>query len=515
VTAPAIALVSVAVGILLPPISRQDSHLGRLLLSMVAIGLASAWYFRPAWKPALRRALVAAGVLAGFNYWQFDRDVFVGPGDVTDVTYYYLNSKYLAELDYDQLYAAMLAADQGRLTGHVRTVRNLTTDTLEPASEARSRGEGMVRARFAPDRWEAFRHDASFFLERLSAETLADNFFVDHGYNPPVTWTVLGAPIARAVPVEHLAWATHVDLLFVAGLFAAVLWAFGRDVALFSWLFFATTFSGRWPILGQALLRFDWSAAMVLSVAAAHRGWHALSGASLAFAAWNRVFPALWFLPWGASVLSSLWRERRLTSAHLRLGGAAAAMSALLLATALVAFGPTTSRQSAENLLLHNESFSSHRVGLAGALVWRGETSKADMRAVGGMAPREREVQAMMPALRVLGLAAIAGVALMVHRLRPSAEDASSWPLLPFFILTTPQINYYNLRLLPVLWHARNLDRGEHVLGLCWLFATEVVAHAAQVAGWERHATTSLVSWMMLGWCAGLVAWFVRGREPR
>ncbi len=511
-----LALVVCLLCALLPPISRQDSHVGRMVLSAVAVALVVFWAWAPTdrIRSGLRAALIVAGVVGGFNYWQFDRNVFVGPGDVTDVTYYYLNSKYLAELDYDLLYSALLAADEGRKTAHVRVVRDLTTDALQSREDAVARGHQLKASRFTPERWEAFKHDSAFFLDRLSKDALADNFFVDHGYNPPSTWTVLGKPIAAAVPVEALAWATHVDLLCVGLLFGAVVWGWGVDAALFAWLFFTVTFSGRWPILGQALLRFDWSAALILSTAAFNRGRHGLAGAALAFSAFNRVFPALWFLPWGADLLGTLWRDRRPTRAHLRFFGGAAAMSTLLIGCSLAMFGPATSRQSVDNLLLHNESFSSHRVGLAGVLVWRGETSRAEMRAAGGMAPREIQVQGLMPSLRVLGLLAAAGVAVAVIRLRPGLGSAMAWPLLPFFIMTTPQMNYYNIRLLPVVWHAKNLDNPWHRAGLALLFTTEIVAHAAQVVGWERHATTSLTSWMMLVWCVGLVVWLVRA-APR
>lgn len=195
----AVGLVMVGIGVVLPPVARDTSHAVRLVLAGLGGGLALGWVGAGVTLGAdgRRALLLGAGVLGAFNYWQFDPRVFVGPGDVTDITYYYLNSKYLDELDYDLLYDAMLLADEGRHTDHVETVRNLTDDTLSDRASAMRRGAEVARPRFTEARWAAFSHDTEYFLDRLPRETLSSNFFVDHGYNPPVTWTVLGEPLAR------------------------------------------------------------------------------------------------------------------------------------------------------------------------------------------------------------------------------------------------------------------------------------------------------------------------------
>ena len=57
----------------------------------------------------------------------------------------------------------------------------------------------------------------------------------------------------------------------------------------------------------------------------------------------------------------------------------AAAMSVFLIGTALVQFGPEAFQTSARNLLMHNKSYSSHRVGLGDVMLFRGEKTRAEM----------------------------------------------------------------------------------------------------------------------------------------
>ena len=72
----------------------------------------------------------------------------------------------------------------------------------------------------------------------------------------------------------------------------------------------------------------------------------------------------------------------------------------------------------------------------------------------------------------------------------------------PLFVLTNPQINYYNLRLLLVLLHLERWTEYRHKLGLYMLFGIEVVTQAAQVAGAARYGVTAMTS---LGLCAYLL----------
>ena len=88
-------------------------------------------------------------------------------------------------------------------------------------------------------------------------------------------------------------------------------------------------------------------------------------------------------------------------------------------------------------------------------------------------------------------------------------NTSSARYFLPFFCMTNPQINYYNLRLLLVLWHGAHLRRPEHQVGLAWLLALEMVVQWTKVVEWDRYTTTTTTSMGLLVYMLGLVVWMV------
>lgn len=534
-----LAAVTAVVALLVQgPIARDTSHLGRLLLAGAGAGLVLARIgverltmgARDRWRQAVRAALVVLTTVGWFNYYQFDREVFAGIDDHTDITYYYLNSKYLDELGFYGFYAALLVADAETNDHHTHSVtryRDLRDDTVKPVAVALAHGESLRDTRFTEARWEAFCADADWFLARIPNQVARKDFYVDHGYNPPPTWSIVGGALA-SVPVAYLKWIASVDTALVALMFVGVGRAFGAEVALWAMLYFVCTFSGRWPILGQALLRFDWLAALVGGVAALRVGRHGAAGGLLTYAALNRVFPAIFLGGWLWTLLDDLRARRGVSAPHLRFAGAGLLVAALLTGGAWTRYGREIFEESAHNLSMHNRSFSSHRIGLGTLAVWRGETTGAQIERTGGMAAREVKVQAMQPALRIAGVAAIALVAAAALRSRRPAWETTAWLILPLFCLTNPQVNYYNLRLLPVVWHAAHIavpgdpspgvDRLFHRFGLIALFLVEVCAQGAKVTGWTRFGVNGLTSAALGVYLLALTAWLIldlsRGWRP-
>jgi len=509
------------------PIGRDDSHFWRMVLAGVSIGLLwILWWVRRnnadgRALTAVRVALVAACTMGWFNYFQFDRDVLLGINDYTDSSYYYTNSKYLKELSYTGLYSSALLCDRERgspRTKEIRQVRDLRDYELVSVPQALRHGE-QVKADFSAARWAAYCHDITFFMDRLSRKALRTNWFVDHGYNPPPTWSLLGGNLATLLPVEHLKAACSVDAVLVLAMFIAIAWAFGVDVTLLAMLFWVTTFSGRWPILGQAILRFDWVVALVAAVAFLKKDRPASAGAAFAFAACNRVFPAIFFLGWGLTFLFDLVQERRVSRRHARFLTAAAVVTVMMSGAALLQYGPDTLRRSAENLRMHNETYSSHRVGLGDVLVYRGERDRDDIRASCmeldhgtecGIYGKELKIRTWQWRLRFAGLLAIGFVGLYAWRTREADWELIGLAVLPFFCMTNPQINYYNLRVLLFMWHGAHLDKPAHRGLMSLLLLVEVATQATKVVGVERYLTTTTTSYGMLLYLVVLCAWMVR-----
>lgn len=155
------------------------------------------------------------------------------------------------------------------------------------------------------------------------------------------------------------------------------------------------------------------------------------------------------------------------------------------------------------NLRLHGspDSFSSHRVGLGDALVYRFETTNREFRESGGIDEKIRQLWGLQPTLRILSALSLIAIALYVRRTSQPVWRLIWLSIFPLFILTTPQINYYNLRLLPVLLHAEQLDRWEHRAALAMLFLIEVAAQYIMVERMPRYTVTSVTS---LGLCVYL-----------
>jgi hypothetical protein len=499
------------------PVSRNDSHWWRMVIAGAsAVGVVAyatarglPQRYRVGSLEVVRSLMVAGVVFGWFNYYQFDKKVLDGIGDSVDITYYYTNSKYLGELGYFGLYPAMLVADMEGKKRHppcrnraerkagkcIHQYRDLRDYDVKPVSVAIQHGREIKEQNFTPERWEQFKYDVDFFLRAKSHRTMQSNFYVDHGYNPPPTWSLVGSALANSTGVDDIKRIARVDIFLVVAMFAGVLWAFGIDVTLFAMLFFVCTFSGRWPILGEALLRFDWVSTLVLGVCFLKKRYYAIAGGLMAYAGLNRIFPMIFFWGWGIVALIETVRERKLLKKHLQFVGGASLVGAVLVGGALLQFGPQTFADSSKNLLMHNKSYSSHRVGLGDLLLFRGEQSRRQMAetvyhhedgsVTKGIAAKELMIQDMQPVLRLT--AAVAVLLLSVYAWRTRRDDI--WALvplaiLPFYCATNPQINYYNLRILLFLWHGWMVASNAkpaffHRLALLVLFVGEMATQWA------------------------------------
>ena len=438
--------------------------------------------------------LACACLFGAFNYYKFNPASFTGVNDYMDVTYYYTNSKYFDELGHYDLYSAILIADQEgpKRLRRIQRFRDLHTYqfTTRKAELTQDR-IAEIKGQFTPERWEEFKADVNFLTQHYHNW---DYLLSDRGYNPPPTWTVVGSILSRSTSIEKMKLITMVDFILIAATFVLIGWAYGTWVVLFAFLWFVSTFSGRWPILGQALLRFDWLAALVMSVCFLKLCRPVAAGALMAYSAASRVFPAIFFFPVVVAAAADSLRHRRIGSDCLRFFVAAAVVGAGLGGTALIRYGPAACRESLENLALHSRSFSSHRVGLGSVLVYRGETTMAEYNAVGGARAKEKMVQAWMPILLMIGVAALAFVAAYIIRTGHPVHELILLAAIPLFCVTNAQTNYYNLRLVLVMTHAADLRLWRNRIGLIALFLVETATQYTMLHATPRYTVTSVAS---------------------
>lgn len=496
------------------PITQHDSHYNRMLLAGISLVLFIAYILNskacnkslfsvaPQRIPRLLSAdwilqlLVATTCIFGiFNYYQFDKTFFTQLRDNNDTTYYYLNSKYFKELDYFNLYPAILIADEeteNRLR-YIDSYRDLHDYQMVPRSHFESDRQKIKNA-FAENRWESFRADVDYFL-RNNKEDIWKYFFIDHGYNPPPTWTVTGGFFSGITPVEHTKIITMLDLILICVMFITIARTFGISTMSFCLLFFLCTFSGRWPIAGESLLRFDWLVALVLSVCMLKREHYLLAGALLAYSALNRVFPAIFFFPYMVYLAYDFYKHKKLARQHIQFITGAAILTTLLIGLALILYGPDSFKSSYEKLTLHSDSsYSSHRVGLGQTLVYRGERDTETFWQNGGIDAKQIIINNNKPLLNGLGLLSILLIAWWVIKKRNPVHEYIHLAMIPLFCMTIPQINYFNMRQLLIIQHMSAPGRPINTFGITLLFLIEVLTQYTKVAEYPRYTTTSVTA---------------------
>lgn len=496
---------------LMPAISRDASHFFRMVLAGLVIilllchfqllkGNSNLQFFSKNKAKVEEKIFYTAAVvlcLFGiFNYYQFDEDVFLGGGDYADVTYYYLNSKYFDELGYSELYPAMLLADEeaGNHLGLISTYRDLYTYEVVPRDKIY---DSEVKYEFSRQRWQQFKNDVDYLVSHNISGGWS-YFFIDHGYNAPPTWTIIGGTLSNLVPVELLKWITSIDLVLVVIMFVVIFKVFGINALIYSLLFFVITFSGRWPILGQALLRFDWLAALVVAMAMLKKERHGLAGGLIMYAALSRIFPVLFFIPYGFYILFKVIKEKRIDKFGYSFMLGAGTVFLFLVITALLFLGWPSFTESAETLHRHSHTYSSHRVGLADAIFFRFETTREEMAAYGGIPGKKEAIAGIKPVLYGLGLLSIAAIGKAVYRTKWASYAMLPYPVLTLFIVQNPQINYFNIRILLVIYHFLDISKARNKAGLVIIFLIELIAQWTKVVGYERYTTTSVTS---LGLC--------------
>lgn len=305
-------------------------------------------------------------------HWLHERDAF----------HYYVGGKYFDELRYTRLYRCTYVADveaglARELVGS--RIRNLETNALEDPRPLVD-DPSACKDHFTPERWKAFTRDVSFFragMDRASWFQLR----VDHGYNPPPSWTMIGRPLASTGPATRaqLAWLVAIDPLLLLGMFAAVGWAFGWRIACVAFVYWGTNQPAMWNWVGGSLVRFDWLVASVVAVCLLARGRPALSGALFAWAVGVRVFPGAFV---GGVALAALVRmvgERTLrpTKAQLRFAGGFAVGLAAIVGVSAIAVGPGSWSEFVRNSRTHLATDSVNRIGLRPVLAYSQSSSLA------------------------------------------------------------------------------------------------------------------------------------------
>jgi hypothetical protein len=277
-----------------------------------------------------------AALVVYLNFFQFHgpRVSYFHPHEFA---HYYLGSKYAAELDYPDLYAAMVRAEADDRDGQVasRQARDLASDRLVPVDALAAQG-AEIKARFVPTRWDEFRQDVRHF--RRSLERNYPQVLADHGYNASPLWSLIGGGIANATSASDrtFRFLGLLDVAIFASAALAVVRVLGVEALCLAVIYVCIAFGAEFGWVGGGYLRQMWFGAVVgfaLCLSRRRYGW---AGALLGFAAMLRLFPGFFAIGTAACAISAFVTTGRLPSSYKRFFVAFGATAvALLLLTGL------------------------------------------------------------------------------------------------------------------------------------------------------------------------------------
>lgn len=453
------------------------------------------------------KALVALAVVAALAY--FDFGAFHRPSFVHDhdVFHYYVGSRYFSELGYDGLYDCAATAEAEAGFGariELRAQRDLRTNALVSGAEVLKR-EGECRARFTGPRWTEFTRDVRSFASRRDVHDW-HRVLKDHGFNATPAWIAASAPFSRGLarPAFRASFLVALlDPLLLVVAFAAVFWAFGREVGCLAIVAFACNPLAEYAWLGGAFLRQAWLAALLVGLALLARRRGIVAGITLAFAGLLQLFPLVCLIALAGAAIVARWRKKAVDPATRR----ALLAAAVTLAVAMPASGFISGRAGSwsafvENTSKHAATPAANLVGLPSALSFRPST-RADVlfdeRAVDPFAKVRAARKENFAPLRPLHVLAVLAAIVALLRCFRSPERHPRWwasalgiTLVPLALETS---SYYTAFIVVTVLLAHEAREGRRLLALPALGAIGLwlVARLAGLTNDVYYAVASVV----------------------
>lgn len=438
-------------------------------LKLAIIGMAIALVVTRRTKGRLLAGVAALAALAYFEFGAFHRPAFVHEHDAF---HYVIGSRYFPEVGYDGLYDCATAAEaEAGFTARIslRAQRDLRTNALVQGTEILARAD-ECRARFGDARWKDFTRDVRSFASHRDVNDW-HRILKDHGFNATPTWIAASTPFSRWGSSTAFDTGTSVaflDPLLLVVAFAALFWAFGREVGCIAIIAFACNPLADFAYLGGAFLRQLWLASLLVGLALLAKRRGIAAGVALAFAAVLQLFPVVCLVGLAAAAVFARLRTKTFDDVARR----ALVAAALTIAIALPVSAAMSGRAGAwpafiDNTAKHAATPSANLVGLPTVLSFRPST-RADVlfdeRAVDPFAKVRAARKENFAPLRPLHFLAVALAAFaIVRRYRLGKDDdplfwssALAIALVPIALETS---SYYTSFLVVTVLLARDTRR--------------------------------------------------------
>jgi hypothetical protein len=305
--------------------------------------LAAIFFVRRAARERWRRTLTVLMVLiAGITVYMWTNfGELRGGGNMIhrwEQTHFYFGSKYLPEINYFDLYKALMIADRemGGQTRGVEKTRDLHTFDDLPVSVALLDAP-RVRAEFSDKRWAEFKNDV-MVLSRWP--TPWGGILQDHGNTGSPAWALVAAPIATLVGINERGQKimASLDILLMLGLFVFIQRTFGWRVmaaSLTVWAMMPFCFD----FLAGSFLRWDWLFATGMAMCFWKRKRPVVAGAFMGYAIASKLFPVFFAVGLLAKAAYDAVRARRIEPKVTRFAGGLVGAMVLLFAVSSATFG--------------------------------------------------------------------------------------------------------------------------------------------------------------------------------
>jgi len=522
-----------------------DSRTGMAKVMVTGIAIACLVYEgrrlrrgRPLSETVKRFAglvLAAAAVLCYFNGFKYTYPPY---WHHSDLYHYYMGAKYFRELGYDGLYrCAAVAQDQlgtvawkNEATGQrfrldmsseVRSpekrIRDLGGDNLlVPVGDALEHPDRCT-SRFSPARWNSFKDDVAFF--RIIADRgYWDGMQQDHGYNPPPAWTVLGSFFSNLRPASarYMQILAGLDMIYLAGAFAMIWWAFGWRVFAVAVIFWGCQAAAPASWTAGAFLRQDWFFYLIASACLVRKRRFRLAGASIVYAGLLRIFPILIAVGWLTVAVAYVLRRGRVARSHRDVLAGGLLAVAVIVPLSLYAAGSGSYREFYRHTIrIHDRTPLTNHMGLPALITYElggaagssrmehtVDQKLADPFAVWKRMRSERYNRYKWLAYVIITVSGGLFV-WIVHRIRPLWIGGCLGQI--FIVLGAQLTSYYYsfLVLAALLTRAR---RGLEIPLFAFVILSQVVFWAL---AWndDRYAMLTLISLLL---CYGLLGGFLR-----
>ena len=314
-----------------------------LVIALCAAAVALGAALLEGRRPAVRRwSTVVFGLLALASAAAYPRFGHLrGPGWIVhshEQFHFFIGSKYLEEVRYDGLYLATAAAEAEARGGYGDgKVRDLGTFEKRRARDLEGPAE-MVKRRFSPERWEAFKADLDVLDHDLRANTRT--ILTDHGNTGSPSWAAVTALFTATLPLSKDTGAVFalLDPALLLVLFGFAWRAFGARTAFLAAILGFLPVRA-WAYLGGSILRLDWLFAVGMTACLFGLRKHRSAGLALAYAISSKPFTAVIALALGVRMLVEARRQRRIVPEHAVVVASAVVGLALWVAVSSAVFG--------------------------------------------------------------------------------------------------------------------------------------------------------------------------------